>query len=59
MSRKLTNLEFISKCIIKHDNKYDYSKTIYKTSKEKVTIVCKIHGEFEQKANDHTKKIHS
>ena len=29
-----------------HNNKYDYSKTIYKDKKEKVTIICPIHGEF-------------
>ena len=36
-----------------HGNKYDYSKVEYKTSKDKVCIVCPIHGEFWQRPNDH------
>lgn len=45
---------FIKKSIEKHGDLYNYSKVVYKYAQEKVTIVCKIHGEFEQKACDHT-----
>ena len=31
-----------------HGDRYDYSKSVYKSSNEKLTIICKIHGEFEQ-----------
>lgn len=36
-----------------HDNKYDYSKSVYKNSKTKMIIICPIHGEFEQCHNKH------
>lgn len=44
---------FIDKAINKHGDKYDYSKVKYINSKSKVTIICKIHGEFEQKPSGH------
>lgn len=36
-----------------HGDKYDYSKVVYETSKEKVEIVCPIHGSFYQTPNKH------
>ena len=36
-----------------HGDKYDYSKTIYKGAKERITIICKKHGEFEQRFDAH------
>ena len=48
-----TTKEFIEKCKKIHDNKYDYSKVIYKNSREKVIIICKKHKEFEQSAGSH------
>lgn len=41
-------LQFIQKSRILHGDKYDYSKVIYTNSKEKVTIICPIHDEFQQ-----------
>ena len=52
MRRKNTEI-FIRQSQEIHNHKYDYSKTIYKTAKEKVIIVCPIHNEFEQVANSH------
>lgn len=46
--QKVTTEEFINRAKIKHNDFYDYSKTQYMHYKTKVTIVCKIHGEFEQ-----------
>src|SRR6267142_652169 len=37
----------------KHNNKYDYSKTIYKNEETKLIIICPIHGEFTQQAGIH------
>ncbi len=51
-SKTNTN-EFIQKSNKIHNNKYDYSKTQYILSKEKVIIICSEHGEFEQVANSH------
>ena len=53
MRRKLTTPEFISRANEKHSHKYDYSKSIYISSHDKVEIVCPIHGSFYQTANDH------
>ena len=52
----MTTEEFINKANIKHDNKYDYSNTVYTKSGEKVVIICPIHGEFKQEANAHVNK---
>lgn len=44
---------FISKAVLKHGNKYDYSKSVYIKSKTKLVITCPIHGDFEQIPNSH------
>lgn len=41
-----TTEDFIKKAITIHGDKYDYSKVEYKNIKEKVIIICPIHGEF-------------
>ena len=41
--------EFIEKSNGVHNDWYNYSKVKYKHSKEKVTITCPVHGDFEQK----------
>lgn len=50
---RLTQEEFIRRGKLIHNNKYDYSKTMYITTKKKVCIICPIHGEFMQLANNH------
>lgn len=52
-SCKEKTTEFIRKAMAKHGNKYNYSKTKYINSKEKLIIICKIHGEFKQSASHH------
>jgi hypothetical protein len=49
-TKKITQEDFLSRCKEKHGDKYDYSKVIYTTIKEKVTIICRKHGEFNQKS---------
>jgi hypothetical protein len=51
--RKLTNIEFIEKANIIHNNKYLYDNVEYISSTKKVLIECKEHGLFEQEANAH------
>ena len=53
IERMLTIEEFIEKANLVHNNKYDYSKSIYKRSDEKIKIICPEHGEFEQIARNH------
>ena len=43
-----TTESFIKKVTEIHKGKYDYSKVEYKGSTKKVTIICPIHGEFQQ-----------
>ena len=45
--------DFIEKAKKIHGNKYDYSKTEYTNSKNKMIIICPIHGDFLQDANHH------
>ena len=45
--------EFLSKAISKFGNKYDYSKVIFIDKDSFVTIICKEHGEFQQKPSVH------
>lgn len=48
-----TNNIFIQKAKEIHNNKYDYSLVDYKGYKNKITIICKTHGPFEQRAGHH------
>ena len=45
--------EFIRKAELKHGDTYDYSRVEYVKSSEKITIICKEHGEFSQQAASH------
>lgn len=48
-----TTAEFIERAEAKHNGKYDYSLVEYTASKEKVIIICKVHGPFKQDATGH------
>jgi len=50
---KSTTNEFIEKAKLIHGNKYDYSLVNYNLSNKEVIIICKIHGEFQQKPSYH------
>lgn len=50
-----TKEQFIEEAKKKHGEKYDYSKVNYKTNKTKVTIICPVHGDFEQSPAIHKK----
>ena len=52
-TKKLTREEFIKSAMFVHNGFFSYDKCIYINSNEKVTITCPIHGDFEQKANNH------
>jgi very-short-patch-repair endonuclease len=51
--KKLTTEDFIEKAKSVHGDKYDYSKSIYTSSLDLITIICPIHGEFSQAAQSH------
>lgn len=53
-SLRMTQDEFISGCITRHGDTYDYSHTVYTgKNKGKVKILCRVHGEFFQRAVNH------
>ena len=53
MSVKFTKDDFIQESIKIHGDKYDYSLVEYIKSSEKVTIICREHGNFIQRASNH------
>lgn len=53
MPRKLTTEEFIQRSVAVHGNKYGYGSVEYKSSVDKVAIVCPEHGLFWQAAISH------
>lgn len=55
MPRRMTTDEFIAAAMLKHGNRYDYSLVNYKSTNEPVSIVCSIHGEFQQLPKVHLK----
>lgn len=57
MKRKTTD-QFIKESKSIHGNRYDYSLTEYKNNKQKVIIICKIHGQFKIRASSHTIQKH-
>ena len=51
--RRLTTVEFIGKAKAIHGDHYDYSEVEYVLYETPVTIICRVHGPFEQKPNEH------
>ncbi len=45
--------DYVIKVNAVHDNKYKYIESSYINCSEKITIICPIHGEFEQMASTH------
>lgn len=53
MTARCTTDQFITKARQKHGSKYDYSLVQYTTTHTKVTILCPLHGAYEQRPNRH------
>lgn len=56
MIKRLTTEQFIEKANKIHNFKYDYSKTIYIKSNQKIIIICPKHEKFLQTPNAHLRK---
>jgi hypothetical protein len=54
--RTLTTQEFIDKAKKVHGDRYDYSKVEYRSSHEKVEIVCSQHGSYWQSPANHARE---
>lgn len=48
-----TQEQYLAKAKEIHKDRYDYSKLIYTGVKDKVEIICKVHGSFFQRADTH------
>jgi len=53
-ARTKTQKEFLYKAQLVHGDLYDYSKTKYTGARNKVTIICRKHGDFQQVTYSHT-----
>ena len=53
--QSMTTDNFLKKALMVHENKYDYSLVNYFNQKQKIKIICKIHGVFEQLPHNHLK----
>ena len=51
--QRMSTTDFIDKAVKIHGDKYDYSKVVMEGTKSDVCIICKVHGEFYQKAGYH------
>lgn len=53
-ARRLSQSEFLERCVDAHGEKYDLSRTEYSTAHENVLVGCKVngHGFFETEANN-------
>ena len=55
-SKKKHAAQFLDSAKAAHGDTYDYSQVVYNGMREKVTIVCKEHGPFEQTPYKHLKE---
>lgn len=53
MSRKKTTEQFITEARAVHESKYDYSKAVYASARDKIEIICPEHGSFWQSTGHH------
>lgn len=53
MKQKCTTQQFVEKARKVHGDFYDYSRVDYQGNKVKVTVICPVHGEFQQTPSDH------
>lgn len=51
-------IDAITKLQETHKDLYDYSQVVYTKSKDKIKIICRVHGIFEQKFNNHQQGQH-
>ena len=55
--KKLTYEEFVKRANIIHNDKYDYTKSVYNGQNNKIDILCPEHGLFTQNAGNHLNDI--
>lgn len=50
---RLSTEEFVRRAKLKHGDTFSYDQTVYTRNEDKVIIICKEHGPFEQRAGSH------
>lgn len=55
VQRTLTMEDFYIRCQERHGDMYDYSQTHFSGAAKSISIICKQHGAFTQRASDHMK----
>ena len=50
---QVTTADFIRRSMAVHGSLYDYSKSVYTKSLDKIEIICPVHGSFWQQAGQH------
>jgi len=50
---RTTQLDFVSRSLEIHKRKYTYDNVVYENSGSKVSIICPVHGVFEQRGCSH------
>lgn len=53
MAKLLTRKQFIKRARKVHGNKYSYSSVNYSNARNKIDLICKLHGIFNQKPDSH------
>ncbi len=53
LNLKYSSENWIKKAKKIHKNKFNYSKTVYRGSREQINIICKKHGAFKLRASHH------
>ena len=53
MPKRMTLEEFVYRSNMVHNNKYDYSRSVYVNRDTKLIVICKEHGEFLQRPRIH------
>lgn len=53
MPKRVNTVDFIQRACEVHGERYVYTRVLYVTARNKVTIICPEHGEFEQIAANH------
>ena len=54
-NKKWSTQDFIKKAKEAHGDRYDYSKSVYVNRDTPITIICPIHGEFQENPRSHVK----
>lgn len=55
-SRRLNTDKFVSLANVRHNNIYEYPRSVYIDAVSQIIITCKEHGDFSALASNHIKK---